>query len=68
MVSKSRRMIAAIGVVGLIAAGCGSSVTASQRVDRCLEKQPDATEADCKQWEKDGQLEDDGTHEGHENM
>lgn len=31
----------------------------------CLKKQPDATESDCKKWEKDGQLGDDGTHQGH---
>lgn len=59
-----------ITIAAVIVGGCGGGgeVTAEQRVERCLSKQPDATEADCKQWEKDGDLGDDGAHEGHENM
>jgi hypothetical protein len=52
----------------LIAAGCGETVTADQRVTRCLSKQPDASKAECSKWEKDGELQDNGTHEDHENM
>ena len=59
-------------VLALVAAGCGggsdSEVSASTRVERCLEKQPEATKTECEGWEQDGQLNDDGTHQGHENM
>lgn len=65
-------------VAALVAAGCGggdgssdgdgSTVTAADRVDRCLSAYPDATRSDCEEWEADGQLADDGTHEGHEDM
>jgi outer membrane biogenesis lipoprotein LolB len=54
----------------LVLAGCGGeteeSVTPQQRIDRCLQEQPDATQSDCEQWEADGELRDDGTHEGHD--
>lgn len=58
--------------ISLVAVGCGgggdsgdAKATPEQRVERCLEKQPDATRADCEQWEEEGQLADDGTHQGH---
>ncbi len=65
-----RRIAIIFGVVlvGAIATACGETVTSSQRVDRCLAKQPDATQADCKKWEKAKELEDNGRHRGHENM
>lgn len=50
----------------LALAGCGSSATPEQRVDRCLTGQPDATRADCEQWERDGELDDDGRHQRHD--
>ena len=54
-------------LLALLLAGCGGSdVSASQRIERCLDKQPDATKADCEGWEDEGELADDGTHEGHE--
>lgn len=55
-------LLAAVAV-----AGCGgdSSVSAEQRIERCLGKQPDATQADCKAWEEKGELADDGSHAGH---
>jgi hypothetical protein len=63
------RNIFVIGAAALVAAGCGgggdSKATAKERIDGCLKKQPDATKADCEGWEKDGQLDDDGTHQGH---
>ena len=62
------RRMTTIAAAAVLAAGCGSSVSASERIDGCLEKQPDATEADCKQWDDDGELEDDGTHKGHKSM
>lgn len=62
------QVMTTIAAAVVLATGCGSSVSASERIDGCLEKQPDATEADCKKWEKDDQLKDDGTHEGHESM
>lgn len=59
--------------ISLVAAGCGgggdsddASATPEQRVERCLEKQPDATKSECEEWEKDGQLADDGTHQAHQ--
>lgn len=70
-----RRSALLLVVLSLFAAGCGgggddkkSSVSAKDRVAACLEKQPEATERDCEGWEKDGQLDDDGTHKGHESM
>lgn len=68
-----RTRITYVLVLGLVAAGCGgsgdsSSVSASTRVERCLEKQPEATKSECEGWEKDGQLADDGTHQGHDSM
>lgn len=67
----SRIRLTAILAVGLVAAGCGggdSGVSASTRVERCLEQQPESTKAQCEGWEKDGELADDGTHERHEEM
>lgn len=66
-----RTRVTTVIVFGLVAAGCGgsdegSSVSASTRVERCLEQQPEATKSECEGWEKDGQLADDGTHQGHE--
>lgn len=56
-------------VTVLVAAGCGgSSSTAKERIAGCLDKQPDATKADCKEWEQGGELDDDGTHKGHDDM
>lgn len=58
----------------LLAAGCGGgdatteSSSPKQRIDACLEQQPDATRADCEEWEQDGQLADDGSHKGHESV
>lgn len=52
----------------LLAAGCGETVSAEERVQKCLNKQPDATKSDCEQWEKDGELQDSGVHKDHENM
>ena len=52
----------------VIASGCGETISADQRVDRCLKKQPDATRSECQQWEKDGELQDSGIHEDHESM
>lgn len=64
---RSRSAPLLVLLAALIAAGCGGSdATAEQRIERCLEKQPDATKADCEQWEEDGELDDDGTHRGHE--
>ena len=67
-----RTRIPIVVIAGLVAAGCGagdgSDVSASTRVERCLEKQPEATKSECEGWEKDGQLADDGTHEGHDSM
>jgi hypothetical protein len=62
------RRIAIVLLVAAAAAGCGSSVSAKEQVKACVDKYPDATQADCQEWQKDGQLEDDGTHQGHENM
>lgn len=53
--------------VAVLLAGCGGSdATPKQRIDGCLDRQPDATKAECEQWEEDGELDDDGTHKGHE--
>lgn len=54
----------------MLLAGCGgdSDVSAAQRITRCLDKQPDATKADCTEWEDAGEVADDGTHEGHDDM
>jgi hypothetical protein len=60
--------VVAVTASVIIAAGCGESIGPDQRIERCLSKQPDATEADCSQWEKDAELNDNGTHRGHENM
>jgi len=67
----TRRSALVLAVVSLVAAGCGgggSDSTAKERIAACLDKQPDATQSDCKGWEKDGKLADDGTHEDHESM
>ena len=62
----SRRTPILMLATALVAAGCGGSdVSASVLVDRCLKKQPDATQSDCNKWQKDGKLNDDGTHEDH---
>lgn len=71
-----RRSIIILAAMGLVATGCGGgdkdgesgSVSAKDRVVACLERQPEATKSDCEQWEEDGQLDDDGTHRGHESM
>lgn len=60
------RSLFTVAAASLVLAACGGSATAAERIDGCLKKQPDATEAECKQWEKDGELADDGTHEGHD--
>ena len=65
---RNRISIIVISIAAIVATGCGETISADQRVERCLSKQPDATETDCKKWEKDGQLEDNGRHRGHENM
>ena len=57
-----------IALLSLVAAGCGETVSADQRIERCLSKQPDATKSECEAWEKDGQLRDNGVHEDHEDM
>jgi hypothetical protein len=71
MISRPR-LAALLPLFAVLVAGCGgggdSSVSASTRVERCLDKQPEATKSECEGWESDGQLADDGTHEGHENM
>lgn len=67
-----RTRFTAVVIIGLVAAGCGgggdSDVSASTRVERCLEKQPEATKTECEGWEKDGKVEDDGTHVDHDKM
>lgn len=55
-------------LAALVIAGCGETISPDKRVERCLSKQPDATKTDCTKWEKDGELKDNGVHEGHENM
>lgn len=66
---KAPRSVLALVVFAVIAAGCGgSSATASERIDACVEKQPDATKSQCEGWEKDGKLNDDGTHVDHKKM
>jgi hypothetical protein len=60
--------IAVILLAAVFATGCGETISADERIERCLSKQPDATKADCEKWESDGQLKDNGTHEGHDNM
>jgi hypothetical protein len=68
----ARFRLAILPLLAVLVAGCGgggeSDVSASTRVERCLEKQPEATKTECEGWEKDGQLTDDGTHEGHDSM
>lgn len=70
MTARARLVI--LPLLAILVAGCGggndSSVSASTRVERCLDKQPEATKTECEGWEKDGQLADDGTHEGHDSM
>ncbi len=69
---RTVQMILVLLAAGLVVAACGgsddSSVTASERVSACLEQQPDATKTQCEGWEKDGKLEDDGTHKNHDSM
>ena len=55
-------------VAAAIATGCGGSGSSKERVAGCVDKYADATKADCEEWDDAGELEDDGTHEGHENM
>lgn len=57
-----------LSLAAAVVAGCGggSDATSEQRVDRCLEQQPDATKAQCEEWEDAGELADDGSHKGHE--
>ena len=65
----TRRSILALATVSLVAAGCGGSdATSKERIAACLDKQPDATQSDCEGWEKDGKLNDDGTHQDHKKM
>jgi hypothetical protein len=53
----------------VLASGCGGSDGNSKdRVAGCVDKYADATKADCQEWEDAGELQDDGTHKGHENM
>lgn len=59
------RKIIVLLVAMLMLSACGETVSASDRIDRCLNKQPDATKADCEKWEQAGELADNGTHEGH---
>jgi ABC-type glycerol-3-phosphate transport system substrate-binding protein len=65
----SFRRIAIVLIAAAVAAGCGgSSASSKERVSACVDKYPDATKADCQEWDDAKQLDDDGTHEGHENM
>lgn len=70
MITRARLVV--LPLLAVLVAGCGgggdSDVSASTRVERCLDKQPEATKSECEGWEKDGQLADDGTHEGHDSM
>lgn len=67
-----RARFAFLPLLAVVVAGCGgggdSEVSASTRIDRCLDNQPEATKPECKSWEQDDQLADDGTHEGHDSM
>lgn len=69
-----RRSALLLVAISLVAAGCGgsddkkSSVSAKDRIAGCLEQQPEATQSDCEGWEDEGQLDDNGTHQGHESM
>ena len=63
------RRFAFVLIVAAVAAGCGgSSASAKERVAACIDRYPDATKADCEEWDDAGELDDDGTHEGHEDM
>jgi hypothetical protein len=68
----ARARLVVVPLLAVLVAGCGgggdSNVSASTRVERCLDKQPEATKTECEGWEKDGQLADDGTHEEHDSM
>ena len=68
----ARVRLVVVPLLAVLVAGCGgggdSNVSASTRVERCLDKQPEATKTECEGWEKDGQLADDGTHEEHDSM
>jgi hypothetical protein len=59
-------VVVLLALFSVVGAACGETVSADQRVERCLGKQPDATKSDCEKWEKDGELRDNGTHENHE--
>jgi hypothetical protein len=69
---RTIQLIIVVCAASFVAAGCGggsdSSVTGSERIAACLEQQPDATKTQCEGWEKDGKLEDDGTHKNHDSM
>lgn len=67
----------AITALALLVAGCGgdseeapivrtSKVSGQERIDKCVEKYPDSTKAECEEWEDDEQLGDDGSHREHE--
>ena len=67
-----------IASLSLLVAGCGGSdgddapiertskVSGAERIDKCVEKYPDSTKAECEEWEDDEQLGDDGSHREHE--
>lgn len=72
----TRTLIVTIAATA-IATGCGGGssnggdsdeVTAKTRIERCVTAYPDSTVADCEEWESDGELDDDGKHQDHENM
>jgi hypothetical protein len=63
---RARAGIVVILVAALLSSGCGETISADQRVERCLSKQPDSTKSECEKWEKDGELEDNGVHKEHE--
>lgn len=70
---KIRSAIVLTATAALLAVGCGGEdekeagdVSASTRVERCVEEYPSSTKDECEDWERDGQLGDDGTHQDHE--
>lgn len=76
MARRTTLTLPLLAAAALVAAGCGggddegaggsSDVTPQQRIDACLTQQPDASRAECEEWEQEGQLGDDGVHEEHE--